>query len=144
MPRATARIPLALLLAALTLPSLTLAEEPKLTLRREDCAALVKHRPAPDVAYQPGVDVYGNPVAPADLPGTPQLNLPPLIAIPIEVDLQDRYHIPANSPLFKGDAQIGIVVTDYEGHVTFNGRPLTDPEADALAAACARGLSQGW
>lgn len=145
MLRWPARIPWLLLLALLGLPTLgpspLMAGEPQLTVKREDCEALVKYRQPPGVAYEPGVDAYGNPVAPADLPGSnQQLNLPPLIAIPIEVDLQDRYHIPANSALFEGDAQVGIVVTDLDGNVTFNGKPLGDPEADALAEACARGL----
>ena len=36
----------------------------------QDCQRLVRHVPAPDVAYKPGVDVHGKPVAPADLPGS--------------------------------------------------------------------------
>jgi len=147
MKRCTARIPWLLLLALLGLPALgpspLMAGEPQLMVKREDCEALVKYRQAPGVAYEAGVDAYGNPVAPADLPGSnQQLNLPPLIAVPIDVDLQDRYHIPANSPLFEGDAIVGIAVSDLNGNVTFNGQPLGDPEADALAEACARGLSQ--
>jgi hypothetical protein len=147
MLRLPVRIPRLLLLVVLGLVapghSPLMAGEPQLTVKREDCEALVKYRQPPGVAYEPGVDAYGNPVAPADLPGSnQQLNLPPLIAIPIDVDLQDRYHIPANSPLFEGDAQIGIVVADLNGNVTFNGQPLGDPEADALAEACARGLGQ--
>jgi hypothetical protein len=147
MLRWLARIPWLLLLALPGLPALGLsplmAGEPQLTLKREDCEALVKYRQPPGVAYEPGVDAYGNPVAPADLPGSSQqLNLPPLIAIPIDVDLQDRYHIPANSALFEADAIVGIAVSDLDGNVTFNGQPLSDPEADALAEACARGLAR--
>jgi len=36
----------------------------------QDCQRLVRHVPAPDVAYKPGVDVHGKTVAPADLAGS--------------------------------------------------------------------------
>ncbi|HIC81294.1 MAG TPA: hypothetical protein EYP07_10060, partial [Kiloniellaceae bacterium] len=75
------------------------AEQPYLTITRADCQRLVRHLPAADVAYQPGVDVRGRPVAPADLgaaePGAaPPLALPQAVIIPIEVDLFDRFGIP--------------------------------------------------
>ena len=38
-----------------------------LSVKPDDCAALVAHVPDDDVAYRPGVDVRGNKVAPADL-----------------------------------------------------------------------------
>jgi len=41
------------------------------------CRALTAHQPAPDVAYRPGVDATGRPVAPADLGGAPQPSLAP-------------------------------------------------------------------
>lgn len=159
MKRWLARIPWLLLLALPGLsalgPASLMAGEPQLTVKREDCEALVKYRQPPGVAYEPGVDAYGNAVAPADLPGSnQQLNLPPLIAIPIEVDLQNRLRVPGNrfqppgnrmAPRpqpFEADAVVGIVVSDLDGNVTFNGQPLGDTEADALAEACARGLGQ--
>lgn len=46
------------------------ADEAKVTVSRQDCARLVRHVPAADVAYQPGVGVKGRKVAPADLPGS--------------------------------------------------------------------------
>src|SRR3546814_3880697 len=42
----------------------------------EDCRRLVQHRPDPDVAYTPGVDVRGNAVAPADQPGQSRVAAP--------------------------------------------------------------------
>ena len=42
--------------------------------------------------------------------------------------------------LYEGNAGIGIATVDLDGNVTFNGSPLTDPEADALAAACDEAL----
>ncbi len=38
-----------------------------ITVNSGDCAAIAAHAPDEDVAYQPGVDAYGNAVAPADL-----------------------------------------------------------------------------
>lgn len=56
---------------------------------------LVRHVPADDVAYQPGVDVDGNPVVPADVEGSVQLKLPQEITIPIEIDLRRYYREPS-------------------------------------------------
>jgi hypothetical protein len=57
----------------------------EIAISRKDCSRLVNHEPAPDVTYQPGVDVHGRPVAPADLGGGQQIQLPDVIYIPIEV-----------------------------------------------------------
>src|SRR4051812_40466407 len=38
----------------------------RIVITRDMCAqASIEHRPAPDVTYRPGTDVYGRPVAPA-------------------------------------------------------------------------------
>jgi hypothetical protein len=118
-------------------PRLAWAEERAIEITRADCNLLVKHVPAPDVEYQPGQDVYGNPVAPADLDGGYQVTLPETILIPITVELQERFGIPANSVLYKGEAEIGVAEVSLDGErVTFNGQELTSPEARALAVAC--------
>jgi hypothetical protein len=139
-PQATRYAGLACLVLALVpgwAPGLAAAEDGAVQIRREDCARLVKHVPDPDVAYQAGVDVNGNPVAPADLDGGYQVALPDVIWIPITVLLQDRFGIPANSALYKGEALIGVAAISLDGEkVTFNGQELTSPEAQALAAAC--------
>ena len=38
------------------------SEGPKVRIAKKDCRRLVRHQPAADVAYQPGVDVRGNKV----------------------------------------------------------------------------------
>ena len=124
------------LLAAPVASAPGIAADSSLQLSREDCARVVKHRPTPDTAYQPGVDSHGNPVVPADLEDEPAIVLPAVIPVLISVDLQERFHLPPNSALYEGNAGIGIATVDLDGNVTFNGSPLTDPEADALAAAC--------
>ena len=107
----------------------------ELAISRRDCERLVRHEPAPDVTYQPGVDVHGRPVAPADLGGGTQLELPDVIYIPIEVFLQDKYGIPANSVLFNARAQVGVVEV-HGDKVYYEDQLLSDPETAALEAAC--------
>ena len=112
-------------------------ETATVTITRADCARLVEHVPGPDVAYQPGVDVYGREVAPADLGGAPRIELPETILIDIEVDLQARFGTPENEVLFDPDAEMGWVVYQ-DGRFTFNGQPLQDEAEAELAARCQR------
>ena len=61
--------------------------------------------------------------------------LPDVIYIPIEVLLQDRFHIPANSVLFKATAEVGVA--ELRGNrVYYQDQLLSDPEEAALEAAC--------
>src|SRR5262245_8733285 len=107
----------------------------EVAISRRDCQWLVRHEPAPDVTYQPGVDVHGRPVAPADLAGGSPIELPDVIYIPIEVLLQDKYGIPANSVLYDATALVGVVSVKGD-QVYFEDKPLSDPEITALEAAC--------
>ncbi len=117
-------------------PSAALADS-VVIISRGDCARLTAHQPAPDVTYQPGVDARGRQVAPADLPGSnPPIAVPDEIAIDITVEIQKRFGIPADSALYKPEARVGTVVVKPDGSATFNGQPLTSPEARALAALC--------
>ncbi len=84
-------------------------EKATVAITRADCARLVAHVPAPDVAYRPGVDVYGREVVPADLGGAPRIELPKTILINIEIDLLQRFGIPANPALYDADAEVGEV-----------------------------------
>ena len=107
----------------------------EVAISRRDCEQLVRHEPAPDVAYQPGVDVHGRPVAPADLDGGSQIALPDVIYIPIEVLVQDRFGIPANSVLYAATALVGVA--SVKGNqVYFEDQLLGDPEVAALEEAC--------
>jgi hypothetical protein len=113
------------------------AADRAITLDRSSCELLVRHVPAPDVAYQPGVDVAGRPVVPADLDSGWTLQLPAEIPIYISQDLVERFGIGGDSPLFEADAFIGVATVDLlDGRVTFNGRELAPTEEQALAAQC--------
>jgi hypothetical protein len=101
-----------------------------------DCAKIVTYTTPPDVAYKPGVDVYGRKVAPADLPSSgPQIGTGPT-TIDITADLH-KYGVSSNSPLLLPGAHIGqITVDDLGRRVLFNGQPLGDSEEHAIADAC--------
>ncbi len=100
-----------------------------------DCARLVEHIPSADVAYTPGVDVRGRPVAPADLPGTPRITLPETITFDVSVDLR-RFGLPRTSRLFEPNATVGKVTVESSGRAYFNGQPLQNTDSDALAQFC--------
>jgi hypothetical protein len=125
-------LPIAMAVAA---TGWTASARAEVAISRQDCERLVQHEPAPDVAYQPGVDVHGRPVVPADLGGGSPIELPDVIYIPIEVLLQDRFHIPANSVLFKATAEVGVAEL-RGGRVYYQDQLLSDPEVAALEAAC--------
>ena len=141
MRRSTAYLAPALFLLAAALaaaPAAALAAAPAaahekatVAITRADCARLVAHVPAPDVAYRPGVDVYGREVAPADLGGAPRIELPETILIGIEIDLLARFGIPVSH----AGAEVGEVAY-RDGRFTFNGQPLQDQAQAELAARC--------
>ncbi len=115
------------------------AQDGYLTISEGDCARLARHHPAGDVTYQPGRDVRGKPVVPADLDDGNSLILPGAVVIPIEVDLFERFGIPAEETAFKGDIFIGEVVVDVaSGRAFFNGQPLQSEAEAELAARCQR------
>ncbi len=131
------RAPVPLLAAALLAAAQAYAHEKnaEVIITRADCARLVEHVPAPDVAYRPGVDAYGRAVAPADLNGGAQIQAPETLRIPIEIDLLDRFGIPANPALYESDIPIGEVVY-RNGRLTFEGQPLQNEAAAELSRRC--------
>lgn len=112
-----------------------------LAIAREDCAWLVAHHPAPDVAYQPGVDVRGQEVAPADLNGS-DIELPEVLVIDLTVDLADRLGIPADPDNFQAELEIGTVEL-RDGRVYLNDEPIGDEAQAALAVQCREILGEG-
>ena len=110
------------------------------------CRALTKHTPAPDVAYQPGVDVHGNAVAPADLSGQPQFKLPDKIEIPLTVSLAKTLNLDTTkypwSQLGPGtEGQVGKITVEGD-KVLLNGQPLNDAQQDNLAVLCMKPSGQ--
>ena len=100
------------------------------------CRTLVAHQPSADVAYRPGVDARGRKVAGADLDSS----TPPVLAkeftFDLNVDLAGR--LPAGSPLFQPQLNVGRITVAPDGRIAFNGQPLGSPERVAIAELCAR------
>jgi hypothetical protein len=109
----------------------------KVTITGIDCRKLIRHQPSADVAYKPGVDARGRPVAPADINGAPQIRVPEVITFDAAVDLR-RFGIPATSPLFQPNVSIGRVDVLQDGRVFFNGERLGNPEIAALEELCSQ------
>jgi hypothetical protein len=127
-------VPVVLLLGATAAFAETPSVDPAL------CRALVKHVPAADVAYQPGVDVHGKPVVPADVPGSPPMQLPDQIKIPLTLNLAKTLNLntaayPANQLGSGSEAQLGTLTVEGD-RVSFNGQPISDTQQDRLAVLC--------
>ena len=129
---------LSLLLAAANTPAL--AEDAILRMTQADCKRLVAHQPAPDVAYQPGVDVRGHAVAPAEPEGDVPLRLSDDLLIPIELDLFDRLGFGPGRIAVEARVLIGTIAL-RDGRAYFNGRPLEDETQAELAAKCRERLA---
>ena len=110
-----------------------------ITITEPTCRTLVAHRPAPDVAYTPGRDVQGRPVAPADLDGGVTLRMPETISIAITVEIAERFGIPTVPHLYKPEAMIGEV-TYRDGRFWFNGQPLQSEAEATLSELCQKQL----
>ncbi len=85
------------------------------------CRVVERHQPVADVAYQPGVDVNGNAVVPADL-GGPRVTPPRQIPVRLLVPLTDFVN-PAPPFLDAAEIDAGEVMVDrqtgaifYQGH----------------------------
>jgi hypothetical protein len=101
------------------------------------CVSFGADTTVPGADYQPGRDVNGNKVAPADLPSsTPSL---PLDNFPIEIrkDLAGSFDVPASGGAYGAKAILGYVT--MRGNIAyFNGRPLNNDQRQAMIAACRR------
>ncbi len=127
---------LLLLLLPLVLAASAAAQPQSVIISAEDCRALVRHEPAPDVAYRPGVDARGRSVAPADL-NPSAIQMPEDFAINITVDLFERLGIPPGGGAdYNGEVQVGTVDVTAEGQVLFNGRPVSDDAERRLIDNC--------
>ncbi|TNE34010.1 MAG: hypothetical protein EP348_11805 [Alphaproteobacteria bacterium] len=125
------------LFALALLPAIpAFAEEARLEVSQEDCANIMKYVEEPGVEYKPGVDVDGNPVAPADLDGGSQIKLPDHITIDLSLPLKDLIkHV--DPKLKNADVYIGAVEYDIASNrLYFNGQELADPAANAIAVEC--------
>jgi hypothetical protein len=124
----------------LLIASAAAAEEAEtVTITDADCANLVAHRAEPGVAYEPGVDVHGDPVAPADLPGHEPLSLDAEdVAIDPRLALSHYVTLRPKLLALLPNAEIDIgLVTVRDGVAYLGDTMLSDPAQHALAEACA-------
>ncbi len=128
----------------------------RVSITPDDCKNIQVYRPAPGVKYQPGVDAQGRPVAPADLGNRPRIQAPKEITIEITRQLPGMTtgksptsggpapggsatsgtSAASKAPGFDSKAYLGYV-TVKDGRAYYNGQPLGDPDARAIAEACA-------
>jgi len=112
-------------------------------ISKKDCRWLVRHQPAANVAYQPGVGVNGRRVKPADLNPDSQIKLPPVIAIPLHVPLRDLLKKGATSQVGSSEVGVGLVTVDRRsGEVKYEGQTLAGGDSSRLVPAC-RNLLRG-
>jgi hypothetical protein len=105
-----------------------------LVISSQTCATLAGDSAGvPSADYQPGVDVNGNAVAPADLPSS-GASSPTIDNFPIEIDqnLAGKFNLP---PGASPKAILGYV-TVRGNQAYFNGQPLNADQNAALNSAC--------
>ncbi len=111
-----------------------------ITVSPSPCQALTAHSSRDDVAYEPGVDVSGNAVAPADLNSAEQLDLGAdhEYWLPIELPLKNVLNIATTDTLNAiRDSNIGVgSVIVKNGQAYFNGEPLGDAQYHSIAVEC--------
>lgn len=88
------------------------------------CVALDESVTDENPDYQPGVDVNGNPVTPADLNEPLNAVNYPLI-IPIEVDLLRLINNGSVGNTIKLDPKIAEIKVFKDGHVEYNGQDIS-------------------
>lgn len=121
-----------------------------LQMSAEDCQRLlarrggaVAHRPDAGVSYQPGQDVHGRPVAPAELPGSNPLPLDGLLTLDVTIPLSTL--MGSRAPARVGDSELSVsrvTIDPATGRLAFDGRPVDGSAETAIAAACVEQLKQ--
>ncbi len=100
------------------------------------CRNVVAYQASADVAYKPGVDVYGRKVKGADLGGgNPQLDLPKDFEIDIAINIGDRFGQATNPRPFDSTLSVGKVTVKGD-RFFFNGQEFGDSDQRRLERAC--------
>ena len=142
MPRRTHFAPVGLLFLFAPALAPAAAADAKLRITKADCNRLVKHQPAPDATYRPGVDAHGRPVPGATVEGATRLEQAEDVVIVIDINLFDRLGIPPNPESYEAEAVVGVVQLKGDT-ILFNGRPLRSEAEALLAESCRQRLSEG-
>lgn len=81
------------------------------------------HAPNANAEYQPGVDVDGNAVTPADIGVTLGTSIYPL-RIPLEMDLLQHFNLDVPYGIIT-DADVAGVMVHEDGFITYNGHDIS-------------------
>jgi hypothetical protein len=110
------------------------SEQGSIVISPAVCAAFAADAAVPGAAYQPGIDVNGRKVAPADLPASASLALD---NFPIEIrkNLAGAFGVPPAGGAFGAKAILGYVTVRGD-QAFFNGKPLSADQNAALITAC--------
>jgi hypothetical protein len=85
------------------------------------------------VQYQEGFDVYGRPVAPANVSGQPTINMPQQYPVLITVNQAQMMGVQLPYMPVQADSFVGTAIVGLDGSVSFNGQ---DVSADKLYPMC--------
>lgn len=108
---------------------------------RNDCMTLTQHRPDASVTYQPGVDVHGRHVAPADVDGGQQALIGNSAGFNVVVNPLSQAGAPAPGGADYGNTQMPVARVDVDlrtGETFINGRPLSSTQDRIVLDACRR------
>ncbi len=120
---------LILLFLVLAMPAL--AQD--IVIEEDYCQYLTEYQPTADVEYQPGIDVNGNAVVPADIGGA-QIVAAEVIEFNIAVDVAEYIGLPTQ-PGIENFANVGTIQV-VNNQLFFNGEPLKTDSEKALLALC--------
>ena len=91
-----------------------------------ECRVVEHYKPSADANYQPGVDVHGKPVVPADVNAAPPMGLDgqQTVVIPLSIDMAKRLQ-GQNIEGLDMTSTLGFIEVGPGGRVTYNGQDLT-------------------
>ena len=122
-------------LAAIAVPAASYAETVRIS--RTDCQHLIEHKARGDVAFQPGVDVRGRQVVPAEGPDAPDMG----VLVPEMLDFSIALNPLRGGAARFGETSLGVGVIRFdmtERQATLDGVPLTRGDTRKLLEECRR------
>lgn len=75
--------------------------------------------------FTPGVDVHGNPVTAANLPGGETIAFPPIMSFPLDVNLANRLGLAEKSGV-EMTTNLGKIDIYNDGRVSVNGEDISE------------------
>lgn len=98
------------------------------TMAKSSLITLCQQRPVDHTTntgaeYQPGVDVDGNAITPADIGTTLDTGIYPL-RIPLEMYILERFHLDLPED-FITESNVADIMVYEDGHVTYNGQDIS-------------------